>query len=71
MLVAAWVFIGFLLGMLIVAVFQPPLRKQLRLPTPNSKEVLHTGVGCVKFKTTEVECTPAASSLNFIATLNK
>ena len=62
-----WIFIGFLTGMLVVAVFVPPARKETNLPTPNDNLKYHTESGCVKFKTQEVACTPKTTSLNFIA----
>ena len=71
MLIPAWIFIGFLLGMLVVAVFEPPARKDVHLPTPNDHEPVYTGSGCVKFASIEVPCGPAASSLNFIASQHK
>jgi hypothetical protein len=71
MIVPAWIFIGFLVGLLVVAVFEPPARKDMHLPTPNDKNPLFTDTGCVKFTTIEVACTPEASSLNFIASQHK
>ena len=66
-----WLFVGFLVGLLIVAVFVPPARKLPELPTPGLDHSLHTGTGCVKFKATEVPCTKEAVSLNFIASQHK
>ena len=71
MLIPEWIFIGFLLGMLVVAVFEPPARKDFHLPTPHDNKPIYTGTGCVKFTAIEVACTPAASSLNFIASQHK
>ena len=62
-----WLFIGSLVGLLLVSVFAPPFRKVPSLPIPNSDQVFQTDVGCVKFKSTEVDCMPSATSLNFIA----
>jgi len=67
----SWIFIGLLVGMLIVAVFEPPVRKDMHLPTPDDSSAMHTGSGCVKFKATEVPCTDKATSLNFIASQHK
>lgn len=66
-----WLFIGAVVGLLLVSVFAPPSRKVPALPTPDSKEIFKTGNGCVKFEAEEVECMPSASSLNFIASQNK
>lgn len=66
-----WIFIGLLVGMLVVAVFEPPVRKDLQLPTPDDDSVFKTESGCVKFKSEEVPCTPEATSLNFVASQHK
>lgn len=66
-----WIFIGCLVGMLVVAVFEPPIRKDLQLPTPNTKNTFKTQTGCVKFRTEEIPCSSEATSLNFIASQNK
>lgn len=66
-----WIFIGALVGLLIVAIFTPPDRKIPALPTPGDDESFHTQSGCVKFKAEEVECMPSATSLNFIASQHK
>ena len=71
MLSVTWIFIGLLVGLLLVAVFSPPKRKDPRLPTPEDNRLFHTESGCVTFKTTEVPCTEEARSLNFIASQNK
>lgn len=56
-------FIGLLVGLLVVSVFRPPPRKIPALPTPDDNEPFGTQTGCVKFKATETECTPTATSL--------
>jgi hypothetical protein len=61
-----WAFVGFLVGLLITAVFAPPMREVLQVPTPDLKNSLHTKTGCVKFTTTEVPCDNPVS-LNFVA----
>jgi hypothetical protein len=71
MLSVTWIFIGFVVGLLLVAVFSPPKRKDPRLPTPQDNSLFHTETGCVTFKTSEVDCTPEARSLNFVASQNK
>lgn len=67
MLSIFWLFVGMLTGLLISAVFIPPNRKDNQLPTPGDKGEFRTKTGCVKFKSEEVECTPEAKSLSFIA----
>jgi hypothetical protein len=66
-----WLFIGFLTGLIISSVFMPPIRDIPQLPTPNGYNLLNTGTGCVKFKTTEVSCGKDSTSLNFIASQHK
>ena len=66
-----WIFVGFLTGLTISAVFTPPTRDMPQLPTPNSNNPLHTGSGCVKFTTKEVPCGRESTSLNFIASQHK
>ena len=56
-------FIGALTGLLVVSVFRPPPRKVPALPTPGDNEPFATQIGCVKFKSSETECTPTATSL--------
>lgn len=58
-----WMFIGAIVGLLVVSVFRPPPRKLPALPTPDDNEPFMTKNGCVKFKSTETECTPTATSL--------
>ena len=62
-----WVFVGFIVGMTISAVFTPPLRNVPHVPTPHDETAVHTSSGCVKFQTTEVPCKKGSTSLNFIA----
>lgn len=62
-----WVFVGTLVGMLIVAVFSPPPRDEKGVPTPGSKKPFHTATGCVKFKPVEVPCDGKQTSLNLLA----
>jgi hypothetical protein len=66
-----WLFVGFLVGLTISAVFTPPLRDVPQLPTPHSSNAMHTGSGCVKFDTKEVPCDSKTTSLNFIASQHK
>jgi hypothetical protein len=62
-----WVFVGTLVGMLVVSVFSPPPREEKGVPTPNSKHTFHTNTGCVKFKPVEVPCDGKQTSLNLVA----
>ena len=64
-----WTFTGFVSGLLLTSVFTPPLRDELKVPTPEG-EILHTKTGCVKFTSTEVPCENPIS-LNFIAAQHK
>lgn len=66
-----WLFVGFLTGLTISAVFTPPIRDLPQVPTPDSDTLLHTGSGCVKFITKEVPCGKNSTSLNFIASQHK
>jgi hypothetical protein len=62
-----WVFVGTLVGLLIVSVFSPPPREEKGMPTPNSKKPFHTSTGCVKFKAVAVPCNGKQTSLNLVA----
>lgn len=66
-----WLFVGVITGMLLVSVFTPPNRNVPTLPTPDNNNVFKTRNGCIKFKSKEVECMEATSSLNFMASQNK
>jgi hypothetical protein len=61
-----WIFIGSIVGLFIVAIFNPPIRKTPKLPNPEISEIFHTKNGCVKVVSEEVSCTPEAVSLNVI-----
>jgi hypothetical protein len=66
-----WTFVGALVGLVLVSVFTPPPRKVMSLPTPENTDLFHSPHGCLQFETTEVECMPSATSLNFIASEHK
>ena len=66
-----WIFVGIIVGLLLVSVFTPPSRKDPRVPTPHTKEVYKTQSGCVKFKTHEVPCSREAMSLNLVVSQHK
>jgi hypothetical protein len=67
MISITWLFIGVIVGLLVVSVFAPPARILPGVPTPDNDSLFYTKSGCVKFETKEVECMPSATSLNFIA----
>lgn len=62
-----WVFVGVLVGLLMVSVFIPPVRETQDVPTPDKSSVFFTKTGCVSFKSKEVPCSSDSKSLNFIA----
>lgn len=66
-----YLFVGAVVGLLLVSVFAPPLRKDLQVPMPESKQVFNTPSGCVKFKAKKVPCTDKATSLNLLASQHK
>jgi hypothetical protein len=66
MILLLWVFIGFLVGLFVVAIFNPPFRKIPFIPTPNDNEIYNTNYGCVRILSEEIECSPDAVSLNVI-----
>ena len=59
----SWIFVGMLVGLLIVCVFSPQVRNEMGLPVPNLPNIFHTATGCVKFKTLEVPCDESAGHL--------
>ena len=63
MLSLLWLFVGALVGLLIVSVFEPSVRPEMKVPLPNDKSVMRTHTGCVKFSTSEVPCPANATSL--------
>ena len=71
MLSLFWIFVGALTGLLVTAVFNPPLRSSPDMPYTHCKDTFQTSTGCVKFRTDEVPCTEGATSLNFIASQHK
>jgi hypothetical protein len=66
-----WIFVGAITGLLVTAVFNPPLRPSPDVPHPNEDTSFKTKSGCVKFRTEEVPCSDNATSLNFIASQHK
>lgn len=66
MILFLWVFIGFITGLFIVAVFNPPFRKIPFIPVPEDNAIYNTKYGCVKILSEEIDCSPEAVSLNVI-----
>ena len=66
MLSVPWLFAGFIVGLVIVSVFNPPVRQVPSVPTPNDNGVFHTKTGCIHVQASEVQCTPNAVSLNIL-----
>jgi hypothetical protein len=66
-----WLFVGAVTGLLLVSVFSPPARNELKVPTPADTETFHTHTGCVKIRSKEVACSPQAISLNLLASQHK
>lgn len=64
MLSLIWVFAGVIIGLVIVAVFEPPKRQVPVVPTPGDNDLYHTKSGCVKIQASEIECTSDSVSLN-------
>jgi hypothetical protein len=64
MLSLIWAFAGVIVGLLIVAVFEPPKRQVPAVPTPGDNGLYHTKAGCVKIQASEVECAGNSVSLN-------
>jgi hypothetical protein len=69
MILAEWIFYGFLTGMIIAVVFRPPIRKVPKTPTPDSTETFYTDSGCVKFNATQVKCDNNELSLNTLSNM--
>ena len=67
MIEVTWLIVGFLTGLILGAVFVPPTRKSVGVPSPGGKEVFQTETGCVRFEATEVPCTAEPDSLNLLA----
>ena len=66
-----WMFIGSIVGLLVVSIFNPPLRNVPQVPVPGQENFFTTKTGCIKLVSTEVPCTEKSTSLNFIAAQHK
>jgi hypothetical protein len=71
MISVMWLFIGVITGLLIVSIFDPPLRDVPQVPVPGKENFFHTKTGCIKIISKEVPCTEKSTSLNFIAAQHK
>ena len=61
-----YLFMGALVGLLIVCVFEPPKREIAAVPTPNDTDVYHTKTGCITIKADSIPCSSSAVSLNVL-----
>jgi len=52
-----WVFGGFIVGLFVVSIFDPPFRVVPALPTPNVSTFRTQKGGCVRIVSEETECT--------------
>ena len=64
MIQITWVVAGVIVGMLIACVMSPPPRKQVLVPQPHDATVYHTDTGCVRLRSSEVECSGETDSFN-------
>ena len=51
-----WIFVGALVGLLIVSVFTPPPRIEVGKPEPGKENKFNTPLGCVSLIAKEVPC---------------
>lgn len=66
MLSLLWVFGGFIVGLFVVSIFDPPFRVVPSLPTPGISIFRTQKGGCVRIVSEETECTSNAISLGVI-----
>jgi hypothetical protein len=66
MLSLLWVFSGFIVGLFVVSIFDPPFRVVPALPTPGVSTFRTQKGGCVRIVSEETECTSNAISLGVI-----
>lgn len=75
MLSAWYVFVGFLVGLVVVAVFVPPVRHTKMLPDPKYPNIVFKNPkvenGYFQVKCIEVPCTSETDSLNLLSSLHK
>ena len=51
-----WLFVGAIVGLLIVSVFTPPPRIEKGTPQPGKENKFNTPLGCVNLVAKEVPC---------------
>jgi hypothetical protein len=51
-----WIFVGVVVGFLVVSVFTPPPRIQTGTPEPGKENKFNTPLGCVQLNAKEVPC---------------
>ena len=66
MLSLLWVFGGFIVGLFVVSIFDPPFSVVPALPTPGVSTFRTQKGGCVRIVSEETECTSNAISLGVI-----
>ena len=67
MLSLLWVFGGFIVGLFVVSIFDPPFRPVPSLPTPDDHGIFRVpNGGCVRIVSEETVCTSDAISLGVI-----
>lgn len=71
----AYLFAGFLVGLLVVSVYDPVLTKKKVVPVPSEPErIYHTdglANGCVRLKAREVPCPAEWDSVNLLSVQDK
>jgi hypothetical protein len=67
MLSLLWVFGGFIVGLFVVSIFDPPFRTVPSLPSPGDHDIFRVQKGgCVRIISEETACTSDAISLGVI-----
>jgi hypothetical protein len=66
MLSLMWVFGGFIVGLFVVSIFDPPFRAVPSLPSPGVSTFRTQKGGCVRIISEETTCTSDAISLGVI-----
>ena len=51
-----WIFVGVIVGFLVVSVFTPPARIEEKTPEPGKENKFSTPLGCVHLNAKEVPC---------------
>jgi len=69
MIQLTWLVAGVIIGMLIACIMSPPPRKKVSVPQPHDPTVYHTDTGCVRLRSSEVECPETSDSFNLLASV--